>query len=58
MGPFMGFAPSGREATVTGVEIFRVQNGQVAEFWHHDDLFSLVQQLGLFVPKGSPESPA
>jgi steroid delta-isomerase-like uncharacterized protein len=46
-GEFMGTPPSGKEATVPGIEIFRVVNGRIVEMWHQDDLFSLVQQLGI-----------
>ncbi len=46
-GEFMGMPPSGREATVAGIEIFRVANGRIAEMWHQDDMLSLLQQLGV-----------
>lgn len=52
-GEFLGAPPSGRSFEVQGIEIFRIQDGQVTEFWHQDDLLSLLQQLGL-VP--SPEA--
>ncbi len=31
---------------VSGIEIFRLRDGKVAEFWHADDLLGLMQQLG------------
>lgn len=45
-GDFAGLPPSGRQAVVDGLELFRVRDGRVAEMWHHDDLLSLMQQLG------------
>ena len=45
-GPFMNLPPSGREAIVNGVEVFRLVNGQIAEFWRHDDDAGLLMQLG------------
>jgi steroid delta-isomerase-like uncharacterized protein len=45
-GEFNGIPPAGREIHVTGIEIVRVRDGQVAEFWHLDDFLTLLQQLG------------
>jgi steroid delta-isomerase-like uncharacterized protein len=45
-GDFVGLPPSGRQAVIDGLELFRVSDGRVAEMWHHDDLLSLMQQLG------------
>lgn len=45
-GPLMSLPPTGREAHVDGIEIFRIANGRVAEFWHMDDMLGLLQQLG------------
>jgi predicted ester cyclase len=46
-GEFMGAPPSGKEAIVPGIEVFRLAQGRIVEMWHQDDLFSLVHQLGL-----------
>ena len=46
-GDFMGAPPSGKEAIVPGIEVFRLTQGRIVEMWHQDDLFSLVHQLGL-----------
>jgi steroid delta-isomerase-like uncharacterized protein len=45
-GEFIGLPPSGRTARVPGIEQFRVREGLIVEFWHQDDLFGLLQQLG------------
>lgn len=46
-GDFMGLPPTGRQVSVAGIEIFRIQEGGIAEMWHHDDMLSLMQQLGV-----------
>ncbi|HEU5100035.1 MAG TPA: ester cyclase [Roseiflexaceae bacterium] len=45
-GPFMNLAPTGREVLVNGVEVFRLAQGRIAEFWRHDDDAGLMRQLG------------
>ena len=45
-GPFMNLAPTGRAVIVHGVEVFRLSEGRIAEFWRHDDDAGLLRQLG------------
>jgi len=45
-GEFAGMPPSGKQAIVHGLELYRLNNGQIIEMWHHDDLLGLMQQLG------------
>jgi steroid delta-isomerase-like uncharacterized protein len=45
-GPFMSLPPTGREAIVTGVEVFRLADDRIVEFWRHDDDAGLLRQLG------------
>ena len=45
-GPFMGIAPTGREATWRGVNIYRVSGGQIRETWQLADGLGLLRQLG------------
>jgi steroid delta-isomerase-like uncharacterized protein len=45
-GEFAGLPPTGRQASVDGLELFRIEHGRIAEMWHHDDLLGLMQQLG------------
>jgi steroid delta-isomerase-like uncharacterized protein len=45
-GPFQGMAPTGREATWAGVNIYRVSGGQIRETWQLADGLGLVRQLG------------
>ena len=51
-GSFMGMPPTGREVVVQGLEIFRIADGRIVEFWHHDDMLSLFQQLGIVPAPG------
>jgi len=38
--------PTGKQGTVTGMVLFRLASGQVAEVWANIDVLGLLQQLG------------
>lgn len=47
--------PTGRQATFSGVNIFRFgDDGKVAELWNHRDDLGLMEQLGVGVFAGAP----
>jgi predicted ester cyclase len=46
-GPFMEILPTGRQVKVNGLELFRLCNGRIVEFWRKDDDVSLLMQLGV-----------
>lgn len=46
-GEFMGVPPTGKEITLTGSDIVRIEDGQIAETWHIEDNLGLMQQLGV-----------
>lgn len=46
-GEFMGVAPTERQVTVAYCDIWRVENGKLAENWVQMDLLGLMQQLGV-----------
>ncbi|MFA5347819.1 MAG: ester cyclase [Methanoregula sp.] len=46
-GEFMGLPPTGKGITMTGIEIFRIHNGKIAELWGEANLMGLMQQLGM-----------
>lgn len=46
-GEFMGSAPTGIMAHVPGLELYRLANGKIVEFWRHDDDYGLLRQLGM-----------
>lgn len=45
-GPFMGIPPSGKQVTMTGIDIACLADGKVVEHWGEMDTFGLMQQLG------------
>ena len=46
-GDFMGIAPTGKQVTMTEIEIFRVVNGKGVENWTSSDDLGLLQQLSV-----------
>lgn len=53
-GTFRGIAPTGRSVTWTGINVFRLDCGRVAETWNETDDWGLLQQLGAVPPIGTP----
>lgn len=47
-GPFMGILATGKSAIVSGIDIWLLRNGKLAEHWDVVDTLSLLQQLGAF----------
>jgi steroid delta-isomerase-like uncharacterized protein len=45
-GSLAGIAPTGKQVRFSGVSIYRMSGGKVAESWYSYDLFGLLQQLG------------
>jgi len=45
-GELQGIAPTGKEVTITGIIITRVEGGKVVEEWEAFNQLSLMQQLG------------
>jgi steroid delta-isomerase-like uncharacterized protein len=52
-GEFIGIPATGRQARTSGVDFFRMQDGQQAEHWGGPDMASLLQQLGVMSPPGA-----
>lgn len=46
-GEFMGLPPTHKPIVMTGIEIFRMKNGKIAELWGEANLMGLIQQLGI-----------
>jgi steroid delta-isomerase-like uncharacterized protein len=44
-GEFMGMLPSGATVTARGLDIYRIQGGQVVEHWGYPDVPGLMAQL-------------
>ena len=51
-GDFNGMPPTGREATSSGITIFRVEDGRIVEEWAESDMLGLLQQLGAIPSPG------
>lgn len=49
-GSLLGIPPSGRTVTVSGTDIYRIEDGRIAEEWAQPDLFGLLQQIGALPP--------
>jgi steroid delta-isomerase-like uncharacterized protein len=47
LGTFQGVAPTSKQVSYTGILIYRVAGGKIAEQWTELDLLSLLQQLGV-----------
>jgi len=45
-GELMGIPPTGKKVRTTGITIFRIANGKIAEEWVNWSTLSLLQQLG------------
>jgi steroid delta-isomerase-like uncharacterized protein len=54
-GPFLGIPPTDRSFDIAGIDIYRIENGRMAEHWHVVDQLTMLQQLGLVPsPDGVP----
>jgi steroid delta-isomerase-like uncharacterized protein len=49
-GPFAARPGSGNPVRFSGVNIFRLEGGRIAEIWNHRDDLSLYQQIGAMPP--------
>jgi hypothetical protein len=43
----MGMAPTGKRVTASGIEVFRFQNGKMAEHWATFDALGMMRQIGV-----------
>ena len=46
-GELMGIAPTGKQVTVSGIDILRWEGGKAVEHWGNMDDLGLLQQLGV-----------
>jgi steroid delta-isomerase-like uncharacterized protein len=47
LGDLMGIPASGRKVTVSGIDICRISEGRIVEYWQELDTLSMLQQLGV-----------
>jgi predicted ester cyclase len=46
-GEWMGLAPTGKKITAKNVDIYRIVNGKLVEYWGVNDSLDFLKQLGL-----------
>jgi predicted ester cyclase len=51
-GAFQGIPPTGKEATLTSTDIYRIVDGKIVEQWTEADMLGLMQQLGVIPAPG------
>jgi steroid delta-isomerase-like uncharacterized protein len=51
-GELMGIPPTGKQFTVTGINIVRVSGGRIVEEWVNFDTLGMMQQLGVISQPG------
>jgi steroid delta-isomerase-like uncharacterized protein len=54
--PWAGVQATGRPMRFSGINVFRFENGKVAEIWNHRDDLGLMEQLGVPVHAGAAAS--
>ena len=50
MGPLMGIPATGKQGTITGIDIYRIMDGQIEEAWSNWDTLGLLQRIGVIPP--------
>ena len=47
LGPIMGIDATGKHGTITGIDIYRITDGEIEEAWSNWDTLRLLQQMGV-----------
>jgi len=45
-GDYMGVPPTGKQVEFTGISVYRIEGGKIAESWTIEDELSLMRQIG------------
>jgi predicted ester cyclase len=45
-GEYMGIAPTGKEVEFTGISVYRIEAGKIAQSWNIEDQLGLMRQIG------------
>ncbi len=53
-GEFMGIPPTSRSVTITGIDVLRIADGEIVDWWHEEDILGLMQQIGAIPEPGQP----
>ncbi|HEX2180865.1 MAG TPA: ester cyclase [Rubrobacteraceae bacterium] len=46
LGEYAGVAPTGNEVEFTGISVYRIEGGRIAESWTEEDELGLMRQIG------------
>ncbi len=52
-GPFHGILPTGKRISVVGINLYRIENGKIAQEWEQMDSLGMLAQLGVLPPPGA-----
>ena len=56
-GELLGIPPTGKQVSMSGISIYRIADGKIAEEWAVSDVMGFMQQLGVIPPPGAPPGP-
>jgi predicted ester cyclase len=51
-GEYMGIPPTGKEVEFTGISVYRIEAGKIAESWNEEDELGLMRQIGVVAESG------
>jgi predicted ester cyclase len=54
-GVMMGIPPTGKQVTVTLIDVNRIEGGKLVERWGITDMLGMMQQLGVIPAREQPE---
>jgi predicted ester cyclase len=54
-GEYMGITPTGKEVEFTGISLYRIEGGKIAESWNVEDELGLMRQIGAIPGPGQSE---
>ena len=46
LGEYLGVPPTGNEVEFTGISVYRIEGGRIAESWTEEDELGLMRQIG------------
>jgi len=50
-GEYRGLPPTGKEVRVTAIQMFRLENERIVEFWLEMDQLNAIRQMGVVAPE-------
>ena len=54
-GEYMGITPTGKNVEFTGISVYRIEEGKIAQSWTVEDQFGLMRQIGAITEPGQSE---